>query len=302
MRRAKQLKRSLVYHLTRLLFLAFNYLPRNMARFLGGWISLGAWFFITKDQHKVHRHLTLVYGSRLSSHQKRVIGRDFYINTGRFLVDVMRCRRHYRRQIQPNVTISGKRHLDEAFALGRGVVCITGHIGAYELLAVHMATLGYPVAVVGRKLYESRLDRLLVDHRLAMGLVNFTTTDPPARLLRWLRSGGLLGVLIDTDSARVRGEHLTMFGRPAYTAVGQTILAMRAGSPILCMACLQTPEGRYHIDIGPPIITGMSDQSTAKVIEVTQGCVDQLQRYVEMDLSQWIWLHNHWHTKPEEFA
>ncbi|MBD3332479.1 hypothetical protein GF356_06490 [candidate division GN15 bacterium] len=302
MSRAKQLKRSLVFHLTHLLHISFNRLPRRLARFLGGWIALAAWFFITKDQHKVHRHLSLAYGDRLTDSQKRVLGREFYVNTGRFLVDVMRCRRHYEREIRPYVTVVGRRHLDEAYGLGRGVVCVTGHIGAYELLAVHMAIQGYPVAVVGRKLYESRLDRLLVDHRLAMGLVNYTTTDPPARLLSWLRTGGLLGVLIDTDSPRVRGEHLSMFARPAYTPVGQTILAMRAGAPIVCMVCMQTPQATYRIEVAPPIDTRNVPHTQESVHRITQQCVEQLQHYIEKDLSQWIWLHNRWHTRYREFA
>jgi Kdo2-lipid IVA lauroyltransferase/acyltransferase len=302
MRWTKRIRRSAVYHLCCVLVFVFNLLPRKLARFVGGWLALTGWSLVTRDQHKVHRHLTLAYGNRLTDNQKRVIGRDFYINTGRCLVDVMRCRRHYRREVMPHVTITGRRNLDAAFDLGHGVVCITGHIGAFELLAVHMATLGYPVAVIARQLYQSRLDRLLIDHRTSMGIVNFSTTDDPARLAAWLRSGGLLGVLIDTDSPRVRGIHVSMFGRPAYTPVGPTLLAMRAGSPIVCMACLHTPEGAYHIDICSPISTAKSGHASDRMRQVTQECITRLERYIERDLSQWIWLHNRWHTRTKEFA
>ena len=302
MRLLKRLKRGLVFRLTSLLFRLFNLMPRDAAHFVGQWITLAAWKLIVKDQHKVRRHLLMALGPRLTEAEMLDIGRDFYLHSARNFVDMMRFRRHYHDEIEPLMDVDGIEHLKRAYDRGRGVVGVTGHIGNYELMAVYLAAQGYRVAVIGRSLYESRLDRMLVENRAAMGLTNLTTTTPPRQILSWLKDGGFLGVLIDTDSSRVRGEFIPWFGRRAYTPTGQTILGLKAGAAFVPMVCLRTPDNRYRAVILPEIEYQPSDRSAADIRDITGQCVTSLEEVIRSNLSQWIWLHNRWRTRVEDFA
>ena len=53
----------------------------------------------------------------------------------------------------------------------------------------------------------------------------FDTRQSPREMMRWLKDGGMLGVLMDTDSFRVRSMFIPVFGRLSHTPVGQSILA-----------------------------------------------------------------------------
>ncbi|MEW5995690.1 MAG: lysophospholipid acyltransferase family protein, partial [Candidatus Zixiibacteriota bacterium] len=302
MRRSKKLKRDTVYLFARAALAFFSAMPRRTALFIGSWLGLLAWRLLGRDRYKFDRHLTLIYGHRLSTRDKSVICRQFFLNSAKNLVDVARFRKHYCTEIKPLVEAEGLVHMENAHARGKGTLGITGHIGNFELLAVYLVNLGYKIAVIGRELYDPRLDRLLVANREAMGLVNIATTDSPRRILEWLKSNGALGVLIDTDSVRVRGTFVPFFGRMANTPIGQSLLGLKADSVFLPMACLRTDNDRYRVIIRPPVQIERSGSLEQDACRVTLACARELERIIDKYKSQWIWNHNRWHTRPEDLC
>ncbi|MEW5794938.1 MAG: lysophospholipid acyltransferase family protein [Candidatus Zixiibacteriota bacterium] len=293
----KSTKRTAVYFLVRLLSRLLNRLPRRSAITLGGWLGLAAWGLAPRDQHRAVRHLTLVYGGQLTHRQKLQIGRDFFVNSGRNMADVLRFRRHFGTELRALVQVEGLEYFDIAYRRGKGVIGVTGHIGNFELLAAYIASLGYEVAVIGRELYDPRLDRLLSANREAVGLVNIATTESPKIILGWLRQGRALGVLIDTDSHRVRGQFVPAFGRWSYTPVGQSVLGLRTGAAFVPMACVRTPDNRYRLIIQPPVEIKPSGDFEADVYNMTLKCTQALEEFIRAYPDQWPWQHNRWRTR-----
>ncbi len=294
----KKLKRDAVFFLTCSAFLLFNVIPRKLAVFLGACAGLAAWAIQRKDRHKFNRHLSLVFSDGLSHRQRHLIARDFFVNTGKNLTDVFRFKKHFTNELKPLVTVEGLEEFDNAYKRGEGLIGVTGHIGNFELLAVYIASLGYRIAVIGRELYDTRLNQMLVDNREALGLTNFSTTESPRTILSWLKSGGALGVLIDTDSIRVRGTFVPFFGRMANTPIGQSLLGLRAGAAFLPIACVRTDDNRYHIIIKPEVRITPSGNTEKDAYDMTQACTKVLEEIIKANKSQWIWLHNRWHTSP----
>ena len=210
---------------------------------------------------------------------------------------ILPCRKSFATEIKPLITAEGMGHLRAAFARGKGVIGITGHIGNFELLAAYLKSEGFEVGVIGRELYDKRLDQLLVGNRESVGLRNFSTTESPRHILAWLKSGKGLGVLIDTDSHRVRGEFIPAFGRWSYTPIGQTLLGLKTDSSFLPMACLRRPNGTYHIVIKPALDIALTGHSKTDVYNVTLMCTRELESIIRAYPDQWIWQHNKWRTR-----
>ncbi|MEW6411370.1 MAG: hypothetical protein AB1483_02725 [Candidatus Zixiibacteriota bacterium] len=295
----KKLKRDAVYALTLTLFWLFNIIPRSTALFLGAMTGLAAWAVLAKERHKTLRHLGLVFNSELAPTRRYNIGRQFFINSGKNLADVIRFKKHYHRQLRPIVEVEGLEHFDNAYRRGKGLVGVTGHIGNFELLAVHIANLGYDIAVIGREMYDPRLDQLLVQNRQALGLTNIATTESPRTFLKWLGDGKAVGVLIDNDSFRVRSIHVPAFGRLANTPVGQTIMALRTGAAILPMACLRTNDDRYKIVIKPEVFADPTLTGDQAIYDVTAKCTKELEEIIRTFPDQWAFNHNRWRTRPK---
>jgi len=298
MRLSKRLKRGAIYLFARALFGVIDRLPRQLALFVGASAGLAAWGLSRRDRYRISRHLTLVYGDQMPPRQKVAIGRSFFVKSGKNAADMLRCRRRYESEIKPLITAEGLEHFEAAHRRGRGVFGVTGHIGNFELLAVYFASLGYTTAAIGREIYDRRLDELLVAQRAALGVTNIVTTDSPRRILKWLKDGNVIGVLIDFDSISVRSDFVPVFGRPALTPVGQTIIGLKAGAAFVPMACVRTAADRYRVIVRPEVRIEPSGDFDEDVRAVTLACSRELEQIIRQYPDQWIWLKNRWLTPP----
>ena len=92
--------------------------------------------------------------------------------------------------------------MDRAHASGKGAVCVAAHLGNWELHAWGVARHGPPLHAVGKENVDPRLTRLIDRFRAHGGVKNVWRGQPGAAvaLLRALRKGELLGILIDQDT------------------------------------------------------------------------------------------------------
>ncbi len=296
----KRSKNTLIYYLTRLLIWNLNILPRSWAIRIGAWLGKLAWRMIDRDRQRTHDNLQIAYGDKLSYAEREEIGRQFFINSGMNLVDVLRFRKHFQSEIRPLVEIEGREYFEAAYRRGKGIFGVTGHLGNFELLAAYMQSLGYECAVIGREMYDKRLNELLVKNRESTGLMNIATTDSPKKIVGWLRKGGVIGVLIDIDSMRVRSAFVPFFGKPANTPIGQSIIAVKTGAALVPIACLRMPGDRYKVVIRPEITFERTGDVEKDAITATVLCTKALEELIDAHRNQWMWIHTRWNTRPEK--
>ncbi|MEA3296414.1 MAG: lysophospholipid acyltransferase family protein [candidate division Zixibacteria bacterium] len=302
MRFSKRLKRTATFCFVRALTAILNLISRRMALFTGSTIGLAAWSLLKRDRYRIFRHLTLVYGDHFAPELKNNIGRNFFVNSGKNLVDAIRFRKHFASEIKPLVIAEGLEHLDAAYRRGKGLIAVSGHLGNFELGAVYMASLGYQIAVIGREMDDHKLNRLLVANRQALGLTNLSTTESPRKTLSWLKAGGTVGILIDTDSFRVRSTFVPAFGRLALTPIGMITIGLKAGAAFVPIACVRTDDNRYRIIAKPEVRIEPSGDFDTDIYHVTAACTKSLEAIINENVDQWIWLKNRWLTSPQNRA
>ncbi len=296
-KRLQRIKNNLVYRFAVFVKWFFNILPRSMAVFVGSVFGYIAYYFSTKDRATAHMTLQMVYHESLTAAQCERVIKNLYMNFGKNLAEVFRIRKHYSRKIKSLIDVEGLEHFDAVYNRGKGMVAVTGHIGNFELLAVYFAERGYKVSVIGREMYDKRLDKLLIDNRESMGIVNISTTDSPRRIMRILRDGYALGVLMDTDSMRVRSEFVPAFGKLSYTPVGHSILGLKAGAGFVPAACVRVGD-RYKVIVKPEVTIESSGDFDKDVYNITAKCTKALEEIIDEYRDQWIWIHNRWLTRP----
>ena len=153
--------------------------------------------------------------------------------------------------------------------------------------------------MIGREVYDKRLDKLLVENRGAVGVQNIPTTAPTKEVMKALKSGRVLGVLVDQDSFRVRSIFVDFFGKPAKTPVGPFILAQRMGSPIVPLAIIRKDDN-YKIIIKEQIRSQSPEDKEKEVAELAQKGTKFLEEIIRKYPSQWVWMHRRWASQPED--
>jgi KDO2-lipid IV(A) lauroyltransferase len=84
-----------------------------------------------------------------------------YRNLGWQLAEFCRMERYTRANTADWIRYEGLEHFLEARREGKGVLMLTGHLGAWELSSFYHSLMGHPMGMVIRRLDNRRLDEFV---------------------------------------------------------------------------------------------------------------------------------------------
>ena len=224
--------------------------------------------------------------------------RGVYAHFGTVLMDLLWMEGRPVEELLALADVEGVEHLQAARAAGRGVVAPSGHLGNWEIQAVASVPLVGNVAMIARPLDNPALDRRLVGLRTSTGNTVIYKQKALAQVLKTIREGGIVAILIDQNVQAKDGVFVRFFGRPACTTTVAAAIALKTGCAIVPVRCLLQPGGRYRMVYGPPIEwagTGRRDEDLAAL---TQHLTSIIEGWVRETPEQWLWLHRRWKTSP----
>ena len=182
---------------------------------------------------------------------------------------------------------------------GKGVLVLTGHLGAWELSSFVHSLLGYPMGMVIRRLDNVLVDRLVNGIRCMHGNRVLHKDDFARGLLRAMLRKETVGILMDTNMTPPQGVFVPFFGVEACTASGLARVARRTGAAVLPGFLLwEEAEGRYVLHFGEALHLQKSDDEDADVLANTALFARVTETYIRRYPDQWLWLHRRWKTRP----
>ena len=247
------------------------------------------------------RHLTWAFGNEKSPEEIKSLARKAFLNLATSAADAIRLPILIEQGLNNFVTVEGFHHLKNAHAKGKGVVALTGHFGNWELLGAWLAQKGIPLKVIGRPAYDPRLDKMIIDVRNNAGYTNIPRGKSSREIIRSLKLGYVLGLLIDQDT-RVDGVFVNFFGRPAHTATGPIILSQRFGAPILPVFIRLREDLTYHVYCGEELSLENTGDKERDLIANTQKCSDVYESIIRRFPDQWVWMHRRWKKQPASLS
>jgi KDO2-lipid IV(A) lauroyltransferase len=224
--------------------------------------------------------------------------RAVYAHFGSVLFDILWLKSRTPEQIRSLIEVSGREHVERAMAAGKGAVLVTGHIGNWELHGVGHGLLFGPIHVVARPLDNPDLDRRLCEMRTMAGNTVLYKQRALARILRALRDGGGIAILIDQNVQPGDGIFVDYFGRQAATTTVAAALAVKTGCALVPCRTELLPDGRYRLTYAPALEWSSSGDRAADIACLTQRLTRQIEDWVRETPEQWLWMHRRWKTRP----
>lgn len=208
-------------------------------------------------------------------------------NVGRTLIEIYSGAEFAARAAATPITGAGLAALDAAHAAGRPVVLVTGHFGNYDASRAALIARGFRVGALYRPMNDAGFNAHYVAAISRIGTPVFPRGRAGlADMVRFLRGGGMLGLLIDQHMGR--GAPLTFFGRQAMTALSAAELALRYDAIVVPTYAIRRPDGlTFDIVVEPPIPPGTPEA-------MTQALNDSLEALVRRHMEQWFWIHQRW--------
>jgi KDO2-lipid IV(A) lauroyltransferase len=192
-----------------------------------------------------------------------------------------------------------KEIISHALISGKGAICVTGHIGNWELLAAYCAKF-FPTAVIAKKIYFEKFDREVVRIRKRLGLDVIYQEEGLRPVVAALRSNTVVGILADQDIPDVAGVFVDFLGREAYTPIAPASLALGSSTPLFVVCVERLKRGRHKIHIRSPIEHPDTGNRKEDRLELTRRWCSILSDFIREHPEQWAWFHRRWRTTREK--
>lgn len=195
------------------------------------------------------------------------------------------------------ITIRGLENYTEACRQNRGILLFSAHFGNWEIGNAALAITTNPFIFVYRILDSSFLEGLITYVRSSYGNISLDKENAMRPLIRALKKGKTVNILIDQNVAVYDGVFIDFFGRPACTTSGLALLAQHTQAPVLPVFTTRQPDGKYVMDIGPEVAIVRTDNRAADVLVNTQNFNRIIEDHIRQYPEQWFWMHQKWKTK-----
>ena len=233
--------------------------------------------------------------------QQRTLGRESYVHFGWNALDYIRSAHWSDEQVLEHCPLEGIEHVDRALERGKGALLLTLHMGAWEVgvQAIALGLARHSPAVVGRPMRNQRLYRRITGTRTRGGAELIDRRHAATRILRALRSGRPVGLLLDQYSRRSRGVFVPFFGARCSTSAGMATLALRTEAPVVPCYVLRAGPDRHRGIFLPELRVERSGDRKRDIEIATATYNVALEKIVRADPEQWMWGHRRFRHSPD---
>jgi KDO2-lipid IV(A) lauroyltransferase len=240
-----------------------------------------------KDRNAVIHNLRQITGRQddLTDDARKV-----FVNFGHYLVDFfLMYKTADRKFVDERVTVVGGHYLDAVAAYGKGCVCLTAHIGNWEMGAAVLDKLGHSVTAIALPHKNPKVNVLFNKQREAHGVIVVPTNTAVRRCIQALRHGKFIAVLGDRDFGAF-GEPLDFLGRKTLIPKGAAFFACRTGAPIVPTFLTPDGGGRYTMTFDAPIFPpeGGINVSDDEILKLMKRYVTIVEEKIRKDPTQWL--------------
>ena len=188
-----------------------------------------------------------------------------------------------------NIAVSGKEILDSYLERKKGVIFISGHFGAWEILGKWVAEYVDLFTGVAQIQKNKGAHRFFIEQRELPGTKHIFKKEPLEKMYNILSKNGILGLVSDQD-AKQKGVFVKFFNKLASTPKGAAMFHLNSEAPLLFGICIRKSLQNYEIQFSP------IDTSKKSLKHITQSYTSLLESYIKQYPEQYFWFHRRWKT------
>ena len=293
------MKEWLEYAPVWLILKALGALPRGIARSFAGSVTSLLFSLQPKLRKTAEFNLRLAFPDWTDA-QRKDVTRKMVRNLGWMAAEFARLPRLTKANIEDLVILEGHENFLEGQRRGKGVLYLTGHIGAWELSSFAHALYGYPLHYMARPLDNKRLDALVNEYRCASGNRPIFKNESARVMLKILKDSRTVGILADQNTLPAEGEFVDFFGKLACTTTGLARVALYTGAAVV-PGYAYWDEGiqKYRLRFEPSVELIRTGDTERDVFENTQRFAKVIEEIIRKHPDQWVWVHKRWKTRPK---
>lgn len=277
-------------------------IPRPVQKFFS--VVIGDLFYLLmkKTRARVRKNIEGVSRGRWSKQRVDVFTRRTFQNYGQYLLDYMVMHRlgpsNKERWVEEEV---GAHHMMEALHAGKGAICITPHLGNWEIGGLLFSFRGgnLNVLTLDERDADTRSFREEMRRRRGIKILYVNPKDDSSMAIldavKALRRNEILAVLGDRIDSQ-KSMAFDFFGKKTPFPIGVAILAMATEAPVLPVFVVMEKNRKYKGIIEPPIYFSSSSRKDREVVirAGMEELVKKFEAYIEKYPDQWYNFYSYW--------
>lgn len=266
-----------------------NRLPLQTSYQLGIILSDLHYIFSFRDRRAVCGNL-----KRIMPGVKNVQGmtREVFRNFGKYLVEFLRMEQMVDKDfIASKIKIENSERVDQALKAGKGGIVVTAHIGNWELGAVLLSVLGYPLMAVALPHKERPVNDLFNHQREFKGITVVPTHNAIRKCMEHLKGNKIIAIVADRDFTVKGGELMNFFGVKALIPKGAAMFSQKTGAPILPTFLIREPDDTFRLSILEPMFPPAEEEGISEeeaVREIMRRYLAVIEAQIRRYPTQWL--------------
>ena len=277
-------------------------IPRSIQKFFS--VVVGNLFYLLMKETRTHvwKNIEGVSRGRWSDGKIKVLTQKTFQNYGQYLLDYMVMHR-----LRPSnkekwvVEEVGGNYMIEALRGGKGVICITPHLGNWEMGGLLFSFKGGNLNVLTLDERDLNTKSFREEMRRSRGIKNLyidPKDDSPMAILdvvKALRRNEIVALLGDRVESQ-KTMDFDFFGKKTPFPIGVAMLAMATGAPVLPVFVVMERNRKYRGIIEAPIHFESSSREDREEIirKGMERLLKKFEGYIEKYPDQWYNFYSYW--------
>ncbi len=271
-----------------------SWLPLSAQHKLGIFIGRMFWRFSKRERNVTRVNISLCFPGK-STEWRDELGQRSLIETGKTLAETgaMWCwpEEKLRSLIKQ---VHNEQLLKNAVEQNRGVILVSPHIGAWELISLYF-NRRYPMVNMYRPSRSKALDPIIRDARERFGSKTAPANAVGLRaIFKGLRDGKIIGILPDQEPDRKNGVFAPFFDTPACTMTMLGNLAHKTSAPVVfCVMKREVNGYELHFVAPESEISNTDEMIAATAVNRT------VERCIDIAPEQYLWSYKRFRLRSD---
>jgi Kdo2-lipid IVA lauroyltransferase/acyltransferase len=274
-------------------------LPRPLARSFASGMMRVFYALLPRLRKTAEVNLRIAFPEWSDGQRKKIV-RGMLRNLGWMAAEFVRLPKYTKENIEQIVVLDGHENFLEGQRRGKGVLYLTGHIGAWELSSFAHALYGFPLHYMARRIDNERIDALVNSYRCLPGNRPIFKNESARVMLKVLKEAGTVGILADQNTMPGEAVFVDFFGKQASTTTGIARVALHTDAAVVPgYAVWDESLAKYRLRFEPPVELIRTGDMERDVVQNTQKFTKVIEDIIRKYPDQWVWVHGRWNTRPK---
>jgi KDO2-lipid IV(A) lauroyltransferase len=275
---------TLLYYLFYIFYVLIKYTPDFLKKYILNIFYFLAYHLDFFRKKVVLKNLEIAFPN-LSEKERKKIAKQFYKNFIFYMADMVESLEISKEELANKVKIIGEENINKALKSGKPIVFMTAHFGNWEVAPKVIGAFYTKLTVLMREFDNPKLGEFFKKSRNSFNISTLNKRASARDIIKALKNGNSLGVLIDQHSKSQKAEKVLFFNQEVSFNKAVSTLSKKFGA--IVVPFFTYTQDKYVVEFLEP----RAIKENESINDFTQWQANLIETMIKKHPSEYYWFH-----------